>query len=195
MDQPAKDHYTADEALATFRGLSDPDLAKLQRIASFLACSGGYAPPQELLNESFIRIADGRRRWPKDLGFLAFVGGVMKSLATDVELIPEERRLVRLNKGYAIVTSDELELEAAEDGTADVDKKVVIELAMSKLQAHFNGDDEMELLLMGIEYRLRGKELQDAVGVDAKRLEALRTRLNRQIEKLANESWATEGRP
>ncbi|MBY5645861.1 transposase [Rhizobium leguminosarum] len=195
MDQPDKDHYTADEALATFRGLSDLDLAKLHRIANFVACSGGYAPPQELLNESFIRIADGRRRWPKDLKFLAFVGGVMKSLATDVELIPEERRLVRVNKGFAIVNSDELELVAGQDDRNDLNKKVVIELAMSKLQAHFTGDDEMEMLLMGIEDGLRGKELQDAVGVDGKRLEALRTRVNRHIEKLANESWATEGRP
>ncbi|MDV4160579.1 transposase [Rhizobium leguminosarum] len=195
MDQPGEEYYTADEAFATFRGLSELELDKLGRIASFIACSGGYAPPQELINESFIRIAEGKRRWPTNVAFLAFVGGVMKSLATDGDLIPEERKLVRLKQGLIIVNSEDLEMVAANDDCADLARKAQLEQAMSKLQAHFAGDGEMEMLLMGIEDGLRGKDLQEAVGVDAKRLEALRTRMNRQIEKLANESWAAEGRP
>lgn len=195
MHQPGEHFYTADEALATFRGLSELELDKLGRIANFIACSGGYAPPQELINESFIRIAEGKRRWPKKVAFLSFVGGVMKSLKSDRDLIPEERSLARLKHGLSIVKGDDLVNVEATDNGADLKNKVQLEQAMSKLQDHFAGDGEMEMLLMGIEDGLRGKELQDAVGVDAKRLEALRTRMNRRIEKLANESWATEGRP
>lgn len=195
MGQPDEEHYSPEEALAVFRNLSEVELDKLGRIASFIAGSGGYAPPQELINEAFIRIAEGKRKWPRNLAFLAFVGGVMKSLATDGKLIPEERKLVRLKQGLTIVNSEDLMMVAANDDSADLAKKERLESAMSKLQKHFAGDGEMEMLLMGIEDGLRGKELQDAVGVDAKRLEALRTRMNRHIEKLANESWATEGRP
>lgn len=195
MDQPGERHYTADEAIAAFRALSDAELDKLGRIANFIAGSGGYAPPHELINESFIRIADGRRRWPRSVEFLAFVGGVMKSLATDGDLIPEERKLVRLKQGLTVVKAEELMMVAANDDSADLTRKEQLEDAMSKLQAHFAGDGEMEMLLMGIEDGLRGKDLQEAVGVDAKRLEALRTRMNRQIEKLASEGSAKEGRP
>lgn len=195
MEQPDEEHYSPEEALAVFRNLSEVELDKLGRIASFIAGSGGYAPPHELINETYIRIAEGKRKWPRNLNFLAFVGGVMKSLVTDGKFIPEERKLVRLKQGFTIVNSDDLMMVAANDDSADLAKKERIESAMSKLQTHFAGDGEMEMLLMGIEDGLRGKELQDAVGVDAKRLEALRTRMNRQIEKLANESWATEGRP
>ncbi|MBY5505336.1 transposase [Rhizobium leguminosarum] len=195
MGQPDEENYSPDEAIAVFRSLSDVELNKLGRIASFIAGSGGYAPPQELINESFIRIAEGKRRWPRNVAFLAFVGGVMKSLATDGNLIPEERKLVRLKQGLTIVNSEDLMMVAANDDGADLARKQRLEDAMSKLQAHFAGDGEMEMLLMGIEDGLRGKDLQDAVGVDAKRLEALRTRMNRHIEKLANESWAKEGRP
>lgn len=196
MHEPGKGHHTVDDAAATFRSLSELELDKLGRIASFIAASGGgYAPPQELINESFIRIAEGKRRWPQDVPFLAFVGGVMKSLASDGDLIPEERKLARLKQGLTIVNSDDLASVASTNDGGDVAKKAMIETAMSKLQAHFAGDGEMEMLLMGIEDGLRGKDLQEAVGVDAKRLEALRTRMNRQIEKLASESWAIEGRP
>lgn len=52
----------------------------------------------------------------------------------------------------------------------------------------------MELLLLGIREGLNGKDLQEAIGVDAKRLEALRTRLNRELKKLAAEFGAKEGR-
>lgn len=119
----------------------------------------------------------------------------MKSLATDGDLIPEERKLVRLKQGLTVVKAEELMMVAANDDSADLTRKEQLEDAMSKLQAHFAGDGEMEMLLMGIEDGLRGKDLQEAVGVDAKRLEALRTRMNRQIEKLASEGSAKEGRP
>ena len=77
VDQPGEQYYSADEAIAAFRALSDTDLNKLGRIANFIASSDGYAPPQELINESFIRIADGRRQWPRSLAFLGLVGGVV----------------------------------------------------------------------------------------------------------------------
>lgn len=65
---------------------------------------------------------------------------------------------------------------------------------MTALEARFSGDEEMELLLLGIREGLNGKDLQEAIGVDAKRLEALRTRLNRELKKLAAEFGAKEGR-
>ncbi|WP_192924814.1 transposase [Sinorhizobium medicae] len=195
VDQPGEQYYSADEAIAAFRALSDTDLNKLGRIANFIASSDGYAPPQELINESFIRIADGRRQWPRSLPFLVFVGGVMKSLRGDNYLISEERKIVRLKQGFAVVKTEELPMVAANDDSEELARKEELEDAMSKLQAHFAGDEEMEMLLMGIEDGLRGKDLQDAVGVDAKRLEALRTRMNRHIDKLASGCSAKEGRP
>lgn len=51
----------------------------------------------------------------------------------------------------------------------------------------------MLLLLWGIQEGLIGKDLQEAVGVDAKRLEALRTRLKRKIDNLADDYRAKEG--
>jgi hypothetical protein len=195
VDQPGEQYYSADEAIAAFRTLSDTDLNKLGRIANVIASSDGYAPPQELINESFIRIADGRRQWPRSLPFLVFVGGVMKSLRGDNYLIPEERKIVRLSQGFAVVKTEDLPMVAANDDSEELARKEDLEDAMSKLQAHFAGDEEMEMLLMGIEDGLRGKDLQEAVGVDAKRLEALRTRMNRHIEKLARGCSAKEGRP
>ncbi|PDS40865.1 hypothetical protein CO662_32890 [Rhizobium anhuiense] len=44
------------------------------------------------------------------------MGGVLRSLATDGDFLPEERKLVRSNKGPAIVTSEDLDgVAIAED--------------------------------------------------------------------------------
>ncbi|CAN7476118.1 hypothetical protein LJR098_004474 [Rhizobium sp. LjRoot98] len=42
MGQPDEEHYSPEEALAVFRNLSEVELDKLGRIASFIAGSGGY---------------------------------------------------------------------------------------------------------------------------------------------------------
>ena len=78
--------------------------------------------------------------------------------------------------------------------TGELIQKKQNEEALTALEARFSGDEEMELLLLGIREGLNGKDLQEAIGVDAKRLEALRTRLTRELKKLAAEFGAKEGR-
>lgn len=188
------DHYPVDDAVAAFCNLSAEHTRGLRRAAIFLAGLGGFVTPEELISESYIRIADGKRPWPRREGFLPFVAGVMRSLLTDRVFLTDERKVVHLKQKFSVVTSEDLPQVAANDDDEDLARKVLLEDAISKLEAHFSGDGEMEMLLMGVQDGLRGKELQEVIGVDAKRLEALRTKLNRQIDKLAVEYEAKEGR-
>jgi DNA-directed RNA polymerase specialized sigma24 family protein len=194
VDQPDEEHYSAGDAIAAFDALSNEERRKLAQVARFIAGSSGFPSPDDLINEAYIRIAEGRRRWPREHGFIPFVAGVMKSLRSDGAFVTDERKVVRLDQGFAIVTSDDLQMVAANDDDDGLARKAIIEDAISKLEAHFADDDEMLLLLMGIQEGLIGKDLQEAVGVDARRLEALRTRLNRRIDKLADDYRAKEGR-
>jgi uncharacterized protein YhaN len=100
---------------------------------------------------------------------------------------------VRRNKGSAIVTSEHLDTISIENDD-ELAQKARDEEALTKLEERFAGDEEMELLLMGIRGELIGQDLQEFIGVDAKRLEALRTRLTRELKKLAAAYGAKEGR-
>ncbi|MBX4997457.1 transposase [Rhizobium lentis] len=193
MGQPDEEYYSADDAVAAFDALSNEERNKLARVARFIAGSSGFPSPDDLINEAYVRIADGRRRWPRGHGFTSFVAGVMKSLRSDGAFVTDERKVVRLDQGFAIVTSEDLQMVAANDDDGDLARKAIIEDAISKLEEHFADDDEMMLLLMGIQEGMIGKDLQEAVGVDAKRLEALRTRLKRRIDNLADDYRAKEG--
>ncbi|MGD9804309.1 MAG: hypothetical protein AB7E81_22180 [Hyphomicrobiaceae bacterium] len=99
-----------------------------------------------------------------------------------------------LKHKFAVVGVGEMDAVAAPPDGELAAEKALLEDAMLKLAAHFAGDEEMEFLLIGLDDGLIGQALQDAVGVDAKRLAALRTRLSRQIDKLAIAYQAQEGR-
>ncbi|AEG06561.1 transposase [Sinorhizobium meliloti] len=193
MGQPDDEFYSADDAVAAFDALSKDERSKLARVARFIAGSSGFPSPDDLINEAYVRIADGRRRWPREHGFASFVAGVMRSLRSDGAFLTDERKVVRLDQGFAILNSEDLQMVAANDDDCDLARKAVAEDAISKLEEHFADDDEMLLLLWGIQEGLIGKDLQEAVGVDAKRLEALRTRLKRKIDNLADDYRAKEG--
>jgi len=193
VGQPYEEYHSADDAMAAWDALSSEERSKLARVARIIAGSSGFPSPDDLINEAYIRIADGRRRWPQAHTFVSFVAGVMKSLRTDRIFVSDERRVVGLEQGFAIVTSEDLELVAANDDDGDLLRKTIIEDAISKLEDYFSDDDEMTLLLMGVQEGLIGKDLQDVVGVEAKRLEALRTRLKRRVDNLAEEYRSKEG--
>lgn len=193
VDQPDDEYHSPDEAIAAFRQLSNEEQRNL--VASARAClaGSGFATPNELISEAYVRIAEGRRKWRTSKTFIQFLKGVVRSLASDGDFLPEERKLVRRNKGSAIVTSEQLDTITIEEDDGELAEKIRNEQVLSALEARFSGDEQMELLLMGIRDNLIGKDLQEAIGVDATRLEALRTRFNRELKKQAAVFGAKEG--
>ncbi|GEM_PF-3616410 len=193
VGQPYEEYYSPDEAIAAFRQLFKEEQRNLVGSARACLAGSGFATPNELISEAYIRIYEGRRKWRKSKTFIQFLKGVIRSLASDGDFLPEERKLVRRNKGSVIVTSEHLDTITIEEDDGELAEKSRSEQALSKLGARFSGDEEMELLLMGVREGLIGQDLQEAIGVDAKRLEALRTRLSRELKKLAAEFGAKEG--
>ncbi|WP_245485008.1 transposase [Rhizobium leguminosarum] len=193
VDQPDDEYHSPDEAIAAFRQLSNEEQRNLVASARAVLAGSGFATPNELISEAYVRIAEGRRKWRTSKSFIQFLKGVVRSLASDGDFLPEERKLVRRNKGSAIVTSEQLDTITIEEDDGELAEKIRNEQVLSALEARFSGDEQMELLMMGIRDNLIGKDLQEAIGVDATRLEALRTRFNRELKKQAAVFGAKEG--
>lgn len=186
MDQlEADDHefFGADEAIEAYRSLTDRDRANLAKAARFFAGRGNLASAEELLNEAYIRVASGRRRWRKSTNFSRFLGGVIKSLASDDMFLTDTHKVQKLDSGYSVVEQDDVATVYDESDGTTVVQKLMVEQMWAHMELHFAGDDEMQLLVMGVQDHLRGQELEIAVGVDTKRLAALRTRFNRELDK------------
>lgn len=185
--EPEDDCHAIEDAVAAFRNLSDREKDNVMIAAKVLAGRGNIADAHELVNEAYVRIAEGVRRWPRSTSFARFLVGVVKSLATDADFATDAKKIRSLSKPYAVVTEDRLPAVAdIGDSVGAVHEKEVQELRISRLEAHFQGDNEMQLLLMGIREGLRGRALEELMGADTKGLEALRTRFKRQCDKMVS---------
>lgn len=191
---PESQYYDVDDAVSAFENLSDKERSKIMRAANYLAGRGNLADPDELVSEAYVRIADGRRRWPRGQEFLYFLTGVVKSLASDNAFATDSKKIGKLSQTYAAISDDDISNVADNRDSNLLKQKELQEEYICRLESHFEGDDEMQLFIMGIMDGLRGQLLADAVGVDIQRLEALRTRFNRCVDKLAAEHRATKDR-
>lgn len=185
MDQAeaVDEYHSADEAIEAHRNLTPRDRVNLAGAARFFAGRGNIASPDELLNEAYIRVASGRRHWRKGTDFPRFFGGVIQSLASDDMFLTDSRKVKRLDGGYSVVDPDDLAMVRDESDGSAVSLKLMVEQMWSHMEMNFADDDEMQLLVMGIQDGLRGQELEAAVGVDTKRLATLRTRFKRELDK------------
>ena len=187
------DHYSIDEAVEAFKSLSASDRRNLKAVARLFADRGTLASDDELISEAYIRIADGDRSWAKKDAFTVFVAGVIRSLASDRIFRTDARKVQRLKGGYAVVEQDGLSSVEDVGDEGLIAHKAMLEEMYMHVDSHFVGDDEMQLLSMGIQDGLKGKDLEAAVGVDTLRLAALRTRFKREVKKFISARCAKEG--
>lgn len=83
VTEAASGFVSVEEVAAVMEGLSTADSARLAQLAR-LRCLGAVGLEwQDLLHEAFIRVLDGRRRWPRDVPFVAFMAQSMRSIASE----------------------------------------------------------------------------------------------------------------
>lgn len=187
------ENHSVDEALEAFRSLGGTDRRNLGKIADYFAGRGNIASADELMSEAYVRISDGVRQWPVGETFPAFLAGVIKSLASDKMFLSDNRKVSRISGGYTAVEQDDLAQVGDATDASVVKHKILVEEMYTHMEHHFADDDEMVLLVMGIQEGLRGKRLEDAIGVDTKRLAALRTRFLRELKSFIAVRSAEEG--
>jgi hypothetical protein len=69
------------EAIDSIRTLSAPDLLRLKKASQYWSY-GGARPPEDLRHEAIRRVAAGARKCPRDIPIVAFLIGVMRSIAS-----------------------------------------------------------------------------------------------------------------
>src|SRR5262249_55489217 len=121
---------------------------------------------EDLLQEAYSRILDGRRAWARGVPAVPFFGGVIRSIAW-------EWRSVLVNEDVDI--GDE---GAQERGTA-------AKIDVMKILALFDDDLVAQRIIMGMMEGERGEELQEANGLSPTEYETKRKKIRRRLEKLA----------
>ena len=174
-----KDHLSVAEFEAAFVALSHADRVRLRRIALHFENRGG-GEAEELLQEALARALEGRRRCPKKVTVVQFIGGIVSSLSSEAS---ETRK-----KGLGPVPVGDGAFEAAaHDGPSperEIASRIDGGVTLAKVQEAIAGDEELELLAEGIYDGMKGKDLEELLGIDTRKLATVQKRLQRKLADL-----------
>lgn len=188
---PSKSVFSVEEAKEVLASLSDADLVRLRRIAAFFS-RGGRIAPDDLLQQAFESVLEGRRNFPRDLDLISFLAGTMKSLASSqfksIDRSPEGK--------VSFIQHDDDYEEVGLDCAADVpgaDQAMIsqqdAEAIQTRILSLFADDEIARLLVEGIMEGMERSELCELTGLDSTSYNSKRRLIRRRINSAKVEGW------
>jgi DNA-directed RNA polymerase specialized sigma24 family protein len=170
---------SVDDARGAISALSKADWARLLQVAKWLAERCGEAP-HDLLQEATARAWAGRRRCRVGTPVDAFLAGIMKSLASQEVEARKAGQRPRLAEGFDDEVRPQWGAEQVSPERAAI-SRVDDGAVLAKIEALVSDSEQLQLLIEGLCDGLRGKDLEELLGVDAKGLAAARKMLRRRL--------------
>jgi len=161
--EPAAATLSRAEAGAAIRSLTAGDKTALIKVARLYAKKTPY-DHEDLLQEAICRVLSGARAWPRDVKPLAFLWGVVRSIAWE------------WRNEYPDAAPDGADPEREE-------RRAIASLDVAKVIALFDDDPAAQAIVRGMMEGARGYELQDLSGLTKTDYESKRTKIRRRIEK------------
>jgi RNA polymerase sigma-70 factor (ECF subfamily) len=167
-----EDEDTEDDVARALARLSETDLLRLKAIARLRARGlPGVVGWSDLMNEAFARALDGTRQLPEGLGMIAFLAGIMRSIAS------EHWRRLRREAGM-FASGDE---EGMADPAPDPERSLAAVQALATLDQLFAGDRTASQILAGLAGGLTAREIQESYGLTEVEYDSARKRMRRLL--------------
>jgi DNA-directed RNA polymerase specialized sigma24 family protein len=179
-----------DQIEDAIEGLTDADWARLRKMAYANLWGTRMDDPEELINETFERLISGGRTWNMDMAFVPWMRSAMKSVADGLR----NRKATKL-----VATATDLADDCDPDTAPEVfgseettpldlvlteEARTMAEAKLARIEAHFKGNQTIELILMGIEDGLRPEEVREIGGLTLTQYESARKQLRRGLDRL-----------
>lgn len=189
---------TPEEVLQACEALSDEDLYRLQKSASFCLLGSEYHDPDDIINEAICRTLHGERHWPKNVPFIAYLIQTMKGLGSDSRdslhqsrtrqldaITPEggsiDELLGKLGQCHpdALTNIIEVEVDSERKGRAKSDA--------DRIEAHFSQDPNVTWIILGLKEDLPATEIRSLGEMTLTQYDTAKRRFRRGVEKIFSE--------
>jgi len=160
----AADHLATAEITNVINTLRDGEKTAIVKIARLYARKTSYGH-EDLLQESYCRVLDGRRGWLRGVPAVPFFHGVMRSIAWEWQ---------------REFTSQEIDI--GDEGA--VERGTLAKIDVMKILALFDDDPAARKIVLEMMDGARGEELQESSGLNPTEYESKRRKIRRRIEKL-----------
>jgi hypothetical protein len=159
-----REYFSPAEVFEAIQSLTDVTKTKLLKYATVKAAQTPYEG-HDLFHEALTRcLEEGRRRWPKDLPLLKFLGGVIRSIASEWKEVPPSDPHQELDLG-------------------DGERNTIARIEADKMIKLFDDDAIAKRIVIGIMSGVRGEELRKSSGLNEIDYESKRKKIRRRIEK------------
>lgn len=166
---PGGDYLSRAEVIASIRALPDAEKTALTKIAMGYARRTTYGY-EDLMQESMLRVLDGRRPWPRALPAVPFLAGIIRSITWDWKIVPVD--------------------ESARSHDFQSEERNTLAMIDSiKILALFSDDNIAQVIVGGMLEGARGEDLQKISGLSKTDYESKRTKIRRRIEKQFAPVW------
>ena len=185
----AKDVLTAEEVAQAIGELTKAELNRLSRIAGHYAVGVGVEA-QDVVNEAARRALDGTRACPRGVSLVTFLVNTMRSIA-HAERIKLKEAPVNVSLSSP-AEEDGATPDAADGARGAEDLLVAKEDAAARLAALdglFAGDDDAQLVVMGLLDDLTADEIRSLGEWDEQGYATVRRRMRRKIERRYPQGW------
>jgi DNA-directed RNA polymerase specialized sigma24 family protein len=162
--EPSTAGRSLTEIASALKALNDADKTALMKIARIYAARTSYGA-EDMLQEAMCRVLSGTRIWPLHVPLIAFLAGVMRSVAWEWR---------QETAGEAVDAVDSKSGEAQAIATIDIGRIIAL----------FDDDAIAQKIVIGMLQGARGQELQELCGLGKTEYESKRTKIRRRIEKL-----------
>ncbi|HUI98361.1 MAG TPA: hypothetical protein VLX44_21605 [Xanthobacteraceae bacterium] len=163
--EPAAATLSPAEAAVAIRALTAADKTALMKIARLYARKTPY-DHEDLLQEALCRVLAGTRAWPRHVAAVAFLWGVVRSIASEWKAQALER------------APDAVDPDGEE-------RRAIARFDVAKIVGLFADDPPAQAIVRGMLDGARGADLQALSGLGKIDYESKRTKIRRRLEKLS----------
>lgn len=182
----ATEHLDSEEVVAALHALSASDKLKLKAIETAYLSGTGMSP-KELLHDAMCRAILGNRKCPRDVPVMAFVVQTMRSIASH----EREKRHREITDGSPHEKPDKA-MPVVFASAPPTPESILLDREsdiVGGILSCFDGDEEAQMVILGVSGGRRGKELREFVGVDQAALDYALKRIRRVMIKRYPNGW------
>jgi DNA-directed RNA polymerase specialized sigma24 family protein len=178
-EEDVKDALSVDEVKSAIDALTLADQEFLMNSANFFCKINALSEPMSLLQEAFTRALTGQRKCRRNLQFVPFLYGAMRSIA-DSTAKAAKRSIIDPLADPEEAEEEQLTVDAEDLVTPE--REAAAREALQRVDDLFQDDQDVRLLLEAMADRLKGQELRDALGWDKTQHNTIRRRMLRKCE-------------
>jgi DNA-directed RNA polymerase specialized sigma24 family protein len=168
-DEASEAHLSSNEAIQALRAMTIAEKTQLMKVAISYARRTHYGH-EDLIQESLLRVLDGRRPWPRGLGAVPFLAGIARSITWDWK-------------------TESLEDRSSGSHPQGEERNVIARIDAIKLVSLFDDDPVAQAIIEGMLDGARGEELKELSGLKDTEYESKRVKIRRRIEKYFAPAW------